>query len=253
VTTGGERVSRVLLLAGHEPTGRAGLLADVAAVRAMGGTPVAVPTAQTAQGSTTFLWEATPARVLRAQVAAARELGPLHAVKLGMVPDAARLSAIREALDGVDAWWVVDPVVRTSRGQLLSRLSVRQYLGLAGPRVVLTPNLDEAAWLLGLPAVRSVEEAAEAGRALVAHGFGAVLVKGGHRAHGAVDVLCMPGRTRLLTGKRLPRTPERRGTGCRLASALSVGLGRGRAMEAAARRAKGHVSLYLRTGDPSGF
>ena len=242
-------VPRVLLLAGHEPTGRAGLLADAAAVRAMGGAPVAVPTAQTAQGLTTFLWQATPARVLKAQVAAARELGPLHAVKLGMVPDAARLSAIREALEGVEAWWVVDPVVRTSRGQRLSKLTVKHYLGLAGPRVLLTPNLDEAAWLLGLRAVRTVEEAAEAGRALVGRGFGAVLVKGGHREQGAVDVLCTPGKTRLLTGKRLQRSPERRGTGCRLASALAAELGRGRSVEAAARRAKAYVSQYLRTGN----
>ncbi len=239
---------RVLLLAGHEPTGRAGLLADVATVRALGGSPVAVPTAQTAQGGATFLSEATPARVLRAQVAAARELGPLHAVKLGMVPDLVRLEALREALEGVDAWWVVDPVVRTSRGQQLSRLSVRHYQSLAGPRVVLTPNLDEAAWLLGLSSVSTVEEAAEAGRALVARGFGAVLVKGGHREQGAVDVLCMPDRTRLLAGKRLRRSPERRGTGCRLASALAVELGRGRSPEAAARRAKVHVARYLRTG-----
>lgn len=239
---------RVLLLAGHEPMGRAGLLADVATVRALGGTPVAVPTAQTAQGSTTFLSEATPPRVLRAQAAAARELGPLHAVKLGMVPDPVRLKAIREALEGVDTWWVVDPVVRTSRGQQLSRLSVRHYLSLAGPRVVLTPNLDEAAWLLGLSNVNTVEEAVEAGRALVARGFGAVLVKGGHRETGAVDVLCMPGRMRLLTGKRIRRSPERRGTGCRLASALAAELGRGRSMEAAARRAKVHVARYLRTG-----
>jgi hydroxymethylpyrimidine/phosphomethylpyrimidine kinase len=237
------------LLAGHEPTGRAGLLADVVAVRALGGVAVAVATAQTAQGTTTFHWEATPARLLRAQVAAALELGPLHAVKLGMVPDPVRLLALREALKDVDAWWVVDPVVRTSKGQLLSRLSVRHYLGLAGPRVALTPNLDEAAWLLGLPAVRTVEEAAEAARALVAQGFGAVLVKGVHRARGAVDVLCVPGRTRLLTGKRLPRSPERRGTGCRLASALAVELGRGRSMQAAARRAKALVARYLRTGN----
>jgi hydroxymethylpyrimidine/phosphomethylpyrimidine kinase len=215
----------------------------------MGGAPVAVPTAQTAQGLTTFQWQATPARVLKAQVAAARELGPLHAVKLGMVPDAARLSALREALDGVEAWWVVDPVVRSSKGQVLSRLSVRHYLGLAGPRVLLTPNLDEAAWLLGLPAVQTVEEAAEAGQALVARGFGAVLVKGGHRARGAVDVLCLPGKTRLLSGKRLQRAPDRRGTGCRLASALATELGQERSVEAAARRAKAHVTQYLRTGN----
>jgi hydroxymethylpyrimidine/phosphomethylpyrimidine kinase len=240
---------RVLLLAGHEPTGRAGLLADVAAVRALGGAPVAVPAAQTAQGTATFQWEATPARLLRAQVAAARELGPLHAVKLGMVPDRVRLTALREALAGVEAWWVVDPVVRTSSGQPLSRLTVRDYLALAGPRVALTPNLEEAAWLLGLPAVRTVEEAVEAGRALVARGFGAVLVKGGHRARGAVDVLCLPGRMRLLTGQRLPRRPERRGTGCRLASALAVELGRGRPLEAAARRAKAYVARYLRAGE----
>jgi hydroxymethylpyrimidine/phosphomethylpyrimidine kinase len=242
-------VPRVLVLAGHEPTGRAGLLADVATVRALGGAPVAVAAAQTAQGATTFQWEATPARLLRAQVAAARELGPLHAVKLGMVPDRVRLAAIREALAEVEAWWVVDPVVRTSRGQPLSRLSRRDYLSLAGPRVMLTPNLDEAAWLLELPAVRTVEEAGAAARALVARGFGAVLVKGGHRSRGAVDVLCVARRTRLLTGPRITRSPELRGTGCRLASALAVELARGRPVEAAARRAKAYVARYLRTSE----
>jgi hydroxymethylpyrimidine/phosphomethylpyrimidine kinase len=221
----------------------------VAAVRGLGGAPVAVPTAQTAQGTTTFASVPTPPRLMRAQVAAARELGPVQAVKLGMVPGPAALAALREALAGVDAWWVVDPVVRTSRGEPLSRLTARHYLGLAGPRVVLTPNLDEAAWLLGLRTVASVEEAQEAGRALVARGFGAVLVKGGHRAEGAVDVLCLPGRTRLLVGQRLPRPPGRRGTGCRLASALAVELGRGRPVEAAARRAKAYVARYLKTGE----
>ncbi|WPB74041.1 bifunctional hydroxymethylpyrimidine kinase/phosphomethylpyrimidine kinase [Archangium violaceum] len=239
---------RVLLCAGHEPTGRAGLLADVAAVRALGGVPVAVPSAQTAQGRETFLYQPTPARVLGAQVKAALELGPLHAVKLGQVPGPALLDALRDALDGVDAWWVVDPVVRTSRGEPLSKLTRRHYLGLAGPKVVLTPNLDEAAWLLGGGEVRSVEEAREAGRALVAHGFGAVLVKGGHRDSGAVDVLGLPDRDVLLEGERLERAPDRRGTGCRLASALAVELGRGKTPTAAARRAKSYVTRYLRTG-----
>ncbi|MDC0709246.1 bifunctional hydroxymethylpyrimidine kinase/phosphomethylpyrimidine kinase [Stigmatella sp. ncwal1] len=239
---------RVLLLAGHEPTGRAGLLADLSTVRALGAAPVAIPTVQTAQGITTFQTEATPPRLLRAQVAAARELGPLHAVKLGVVPDALRLGALREALRGVEAWWVVDPVVRSSRGESLSRLSARHYLALAGPRVAITPNLEEAAWLLGLSEVRTVEEAAQAGQELVSLGFGAVFVKGGHRARGAVDVLCLPGQTKLLTGVRVARRPGLRGTGCRLASALAVELGRGRPVDAAARRAKAFVTRYLRTG-----
>jgi hydroxymethylpyrimidine/phosphomethylpyrimidine kinase len=148
----------------------------------------------------------------------------------------------------VDAWWVVDPVVRTSRGEVLSKLTRRHYLALAGPKVVLTPNLDEVEWLLGGGPVRTVEEAREAGRALVAHGFGAVLVKGGHRATGAVDVLCLPGLEVVLEGERLERSPERRGSGCRLASALAVELGRGRGPRVAARRAKSYVTRYLRTG-----
>ncbi len=239
---------RVLVCAGLEPTGRAGLLADVAAVRALGGAPVAVPSAQTAQGRETFLWQASPGRVLRAQVAAALELGPVQAVKLGMMPGLSVLRALREALADVDPWWVVDPVVRTSRGQVLSRLRPRDYLALAGPQVVLTPNLDEASWLLGGREVRSVAEAREAGRALVERGFGAVLVKGGHRPTGAVDVLCLPERDVVLEGTRLPRAQERRGTGCRLASALAVELGRGRGLVAASRRAKAHVARYLLRG-----
>jgi hydroxymethylpyrimidine/phosphomethylpyrimidine kinase len=142
----------------------------------------------------------------------------------------------------------VDPVVRTSKGESLSKLTRRHYLSLAGPKVALTPNLDEAAWLLGGGEVRSVEEAREAGRALVGLGFGAVLVKGGHRAAGAVDVLCLPGRDVVLEGERLERSPERRGSGCRLGSAFAVELGRGRAPGAAARRAKTYVARYLRTG-----
>ncbi|AKQ64889.1 Hydroxymethylpyrimidine phosphate kinase ThiD [Myxococcus hansupus] len=241
---------RVLLLAGLEPTGRAGLLADVAAVRALRGQPVAVPSAQTAQGTRTFTWTASPPRVLTAQVVAALELGPLHAVKCGMVPARAQLAAAQAALSGTDPWWVVDPVVRTSRGEPLTRLSARAYLSLAGPRVVLTPNLDEAGWLLGRPVARTVAEAAEAAESLARHGFGAVLVKGGHLpdTQGLADVLATPGRVRVLEGKRLARSPGRRGTGCRLASALATELGRGRTMETAVRSARALVVRYLRTG-----
>ncbi|GEL73577.1 bifunctional hydroxymethylpyrimidine kinase/phosphomethylpyrimidine kinase [Myxococcus virescens] len=241
---------RVLLLAGLEPTGRAGLLADVAAVRALRGQPVAVPTAQTAQGVRTFTWTASPPRVLSAQVVAARELGPVHAVKCGMVPARAQLEAAQQALEDSGAWWVVDPVVRTSRGEPLTRLTARAYLSLAGPRVVLTPNLDEAGWLLGRPVARTVDEAVEAAEALAQHGFCAVLVKGGHLpdTQGLADVLATPGRVRVLEGKRLARAPGRRGTGCRLASALATELGRGRTLETAVRSARALVVRYLRTG-----
>ncbi|RKG96133.1 phosphomethylpyrimidine kinase [Corallococcus sp. CA047B] len=241
---------RVLLLAGLEPTGRAGLLADVAAVRARGGDAVAVPTAQTAQGTHTFAVVPAAPRMLTAQVTAAREWGVLHAVKWGVVPGPSQLATARAALKGTDAWWVVDPVVRSSRGQALSRLSPRHYLALAGPRVVVTPNLDEAGWLLGRPAPGTVEEAQEAAEGLCRLGFGVVLVKGGHlpEGQGLADVLAFSGRMLVMRGRRLKRPPERRGTGCRLASALAAELGRGTGPEAAVRAAREHVTRYLRTG-----
>jgi hydroxymethylpyrimidine/phosphomethylpyrimidine kinase len=241
---------RVLLLAGLEPTGRAGLLADVAAARARGADAVAVPTAQTAQGTHTFAVVPASPRMLAAQVTAAREWGPLHAVKWGVMPGPSQGATVRAALKDLDAWWVVDPVVRSSRGQVLSRLSPRHYLALAGPRVFLTPNLDESAWLLGRPSPGTVEAAQEAAEALCKKGFGAVLVKGGHlpEGQGLADVLAFDGRTVVMRGRRLKRPPERRGTGCRLASALAAELGRGTGPEAAVRAAREHVTAYLRTG-----
>ncbi|GEN08389.1 hydroxymethylpyrimidine/phosphomethylpyrimidine kinase [Myxococcus fulvus] len=241
---------RVVLLAGLEPTGRAGLLADVAAVRALGGQPVAVPLAQTAQGRQTFSWTASPPRVVTAQLTAARELGDVHAVKWGMVPGLPQLEAASRALKSAKAWWVVDPVVFTSRGQRLSRLSARRYLSLAGPRVVLTPNLDEAGWLLGRPVPEDVAGAREAATELLSHGFGAVLVKGGHLPDtGALaDVLATPDGVLEVKGPRLARSPEKRGTGCRLASALATELGRGQSLEAATRTARKLVVRYLKTG-----
>jgi len=238
---------RVLVLAGLEPTGRAGLLADLATVRALEGDGVGLATALTAQGVRTFASLPTAPSLLRRQVEAALELGRVDAVKLGMVPGRPQLRAVLAALSGTRARWVVDPVVRSSRGEPLSALSARDYLSLAGPRVVLTPNLDEAAWLLGEVAPgRDVAWAEDAARKLAERGFGAVVVKGGHLRRGAVDVLCEGGQLTRLEGPRLRRPRHVRGTGCRFASALAVGWGRGEALEDAAARAKALVAEHLR-------
>lgn len=236
---------RVLVLGGLEPCARAGVLADAATVRALGGLPVTVPTAQTAQGVRTFLWEPAAPRVLAAQVRAARELGPLHALKLGQCPSRETWRALARALAGLALPWVVDPVVRTSRGQGLTRLTPRDYLGLAAPHVTLTPNLDEAAWLLGWARVEDEADQERAALALLAHGFGSVVVKGGHLARGATDLVATAGGLTRLPSRRVRRRPDTRGTGCRFASALAVGLARGLTPGAAAREAKAHVAGYL--------
>jgi hydroxymethylpyrimidine/phosphomethylpyrimidine kinase len=239
----------VLLVAGLEPSGRAGLLADVETVRALKAASLAVASALTAQGLRTFATSAAPASVVRRQLDALLELGPLDAVKLGMVPDARVLGAVVRGLAGVRAPWVVDPVVRSSKGERLSSLAPRDYLRLAGDRVVLTPNLVEAAWLLGWRRpVDSPERAAQAAAQLLEQGFGAVVLKGGHSAGAAVDVVATRQGVALLSGARLPRGAlSHRGTGCRFATALAVGLANGEGPVAAARAAKAFVRRFLRS------
>ena len=109
----------------------------------------------------------------------------------------------------------------------------------------LTPNVVEAAWLLGVRRVADAGEARRAAEVLEALGFGGVVVKGGHLAgRTVVDVLAQRGRAPVFRSARLPRGPEHRGTGCRFASALATELGRGTAAERAVTTAR---SLVRRT------
>lgn len=219
-----------------------GILADVAAVEALGGRAVGIATALTAQGTRTFAVEAVPPGMIARQIRAALELEALDAVKLGMIPGREALRAIRRALRGVEVPWVVDPVVRSSRGQALSELGARDYLALAGAEVVITPNVPEAAWLLGRGEGGEVEALADE---LLRRGFGGVVIKGGHRVGAALDVVAEPEGVTRISGSRLVRSSERRGTGCRFGAALAVGLGRGEPLVDAARAAKRFVRRYL--------
>ncbi len=245
------RGPRVLLVGGLEPSGQAGLLADAEAVRARGGVPLAVVAAVTAQGRATFAWESVGPALVSAQIRALRELGPIDAVKLGMLPGRGQLRAVRQALRGTQVPWVVDPVVRASSGGRLSGLGRRDYLSLAGPGVWLTPNALEAAWLLGLDRLEEAREARRAAELLEALGFAGVVVKGGHLAGSTVvDSLAWKGRARVFRSRRLPRGPEQRGTGCRFASALATELGARTAPERAVSHARALVLRALRRRRP---
>jgi len=243
------RKVRVLLVGGLEPSGRAGLLADAEAVRARGGVPLVVAAAVTAQGRRTFEWTAVAPALVAAQIRALRELGPVDAVKLGMVPGAGQLLAARRALRGMVVPWVVDPVVRASSGGRLSGLGRRDYLSLAGQGVWLTPNAVEAAWLLGTGPLGTAREARRAAELLEALGFEGVVVKGGHvPGPGVTDVLAWKGRARSFRSGRLKRGPENRGSGCRFASALAAELGAGSSAVRAVAAARRVVRASLGTG-----
>jgi len=244
---------RVLLCGGLDPSGGAGLLADLEALAAAGARGWAVATAFTAQGAggARAVEPATP-RMLLAQIDAlldgliggARER-PL-AVKTGMLGSGANAAALAARLRERPLGrvpLVVDPVLFASSGLALldgGEGGARATLDALLSRAALsTPNWPELEALCGR-SLGSEEEAVRAARELPSR---AVLVKGGHREGEPIDLL-VRGRTVVrIRGRRRP--VEARGTGCRLASAIAAFLARGLTLEESVRRAKRIVERYL--------
>ena len=244
---------RVLVCAGLDPSGGAGLLADLEALAAAGARGWAVATAFTAQGAggARAVEPATP-RMLVAQIDAlldglvggARERP--RAVKVGMLGSVANAAALSARLGEPPLGrvpLVVDPVLFASSGLALldgGAGDPRATLDALLSRAALsTPNWPELEALAGR-ALGSEEEAVRAARELPSR---AVLVKGGHREGEPVDLL-VRGRTVVrIRGRRRPGSA--RGTGCRLASAIAAFLARGLTLEESVRRAKRIVERYL--------
>jgi hydroxymethylpyrimidine/phosphomethylpyrimidine kinase len=228
-----------------EGTGRVGLLADVAAVEAAGGVARCIVTALTAQG---YSFTLSPVRgpMLSAQLSAALSQGRPRAVKVGAVPDRKSLGLLFSALVRLGVPVVVDPLVRTSRGERLSRLLPADFRSLGHKRVWLTPNVPELAWLSGRSSLpTSLEDVTALALALLDDGFGAVVVKGGHLRGPPVDVLVTRSRVVRFVGTRLPKRAGHRGTGCRFASTLATRLALGHADVSAVRGAQRAARRYL--------
>jgi len=244
---------RVLVAAGLDPTGGAGLAADLEALLAVGARALPVATALTVQGPAgAFAYASVPARFVRAQVEGLfrGRGGRPAAVKTGMLGSGANAAALAALLAGelLSALpLVVDPVLAASSGlRLLEDERGRSPAAVLAPLLaratVVTPNWIELAELcdVDLASLRSDDDAVEAARRLPCQ---AVLVKGGHRRGAPVDLLVCGREVRRFEGRRRPGTA--RGTGCRLASALAGLLAQGAPLDQAVRRAKRVVERYL--------
>jgi hydroxymethylpyrimidine/phosphomethylpyrimidine kinase len=221
----------VVVVGGFDPGGGAGILRDVATARALGAHAFAVGTAWTEQGPGVHRVEPREPAAVREALARAVAAGPA-AVKLGMAVGPETAAAILDGLAGYAGPVVVDPVLATSRGGALWDAHPHALMPLLRRAALVTPNALEAAALTGLP-VTTAAEAEAAGRALVAGaGLAAVLIKGGHLDEGTAEVvewLVTPAGASRSTHPRLAGTSPR-GTGCALATAIAVELGRGAAL-----------------------
>jgi hydroxymethylpyrimidine/phosphomethylpyrimidine kinase len=240
----------VLLIAGTDSSGGAGLVRDLATLAHFGVDARCVVTAVTAQSDTRVTAvHPVPEEIIRAQLDAALATGPADAIKVGMLGTQAAVDAVQAGLPQRGPAVVLDPVlVSSSGGVLLAPAGQRALKELLLPRVtLLTPNIPEAAALLGEPVAQDDEALIGQAQRLLALGPAAVLLKGGHGSGAqAVDYLVEPRRVQLLACQRLPGT--RRGTGCTLASGVAAGLAAGYSLREACERARAYVLTRLAGG-----
>lgn len=240
---------RVLIVAGSDSGGGAGVQADIKTVTMLGAYAATAITALTAQNTEgVFGVLPVPPEFIRQQIAVVLDDIGADAIKTGMLHDAAVIDMLADVLAerGGEIPLVVDPVMAAKGGARLIDPDAVETLKrrLIGRATVLTPNLPEAEILCGMP-IADVAAMRTAGEALLAFGCRAVLMKGGHLAGATVcDVLVTETGARVWESPRLD-TRHTHGTGCTLASAIAAGLAQGFAVETAVGRARDYVQRAI--------
>jgi hydroxymethylpyrimidine/phosphomethylpyrimidine kinase len=242
-----------LSIAGSDPSGGAGIQADLKTFSALGAYGAAVLVALTAQNTRGVQGVyPVPPGFVAAQLSSIFDDLAVDAVKTGMLADAEIVGVVAAALAarGVKNL-VVDPVmVATSGDRLLADDAVAGLRTALFPlAAVVTPNLLEAAALLDEPVAVSEDAMLGQGRRILAFGPRAVLVKGGHgNGAEAVDLLVTPAGHRRFAAPRIA-TRNTHGTGCTLSSAIAAGLAKGLAVEEAIAAAKAYLTAALAAAD----
>ena len=242
-------MSAVLVIAGTDSSGGAGLARDLHTLAAFRTQAMCAVTAVTVQSdSRVIAVHPLPPDTVRAQIEAALATGRVGAIKIGMLGTRAIALTVAACLPPREQVpLVLDPVLASSSGAALLDPLGREVLreSLVPRATLVTPNIPEAAALLGAEPATTEEEVLRQAHAWLALGPAAVLIKGGHgSASEAVDLLLSAGGSpRRLVASRSAKT--QRGTGCALASGIAAGLAAGLELGEACARAKRHVLELL--------
>ncbi len=217
-------MQRVLIIAGSDPSGGAGIQADIKTVTCLGGYAMTAVTALTVQNTlgVTGVMAVPPETIMAQAMACLDDIGA-DTIKTGMLGDAAVMEAVAAVMDASDAFRVVDPVMVAKGGHpLLAEQAVSALKAIMLPRAgLLTPNTPEATALTGVD-IQSEDDMRRAGEALLQAGAGNVLVKGGHLpGNEVVDMLFTPNQIFRFAAARID-TVHTHGTGCTLASACAT-------------------------------
>jgi len=247
-------IANVLSIAGSDPSGGAGIQADLKTCSALGAFGMTVITALTAQSTrgVTGVVALEPEFVV-AQLDTLMLDVEIHAVKVGMVANVGIAEAIASVLNRKDwrAPVVLDPVMVAKGGApLLAPAAAKAVRDLLLPlATIVTPNLPEAGALLEIGAAVNRQEMEEQGRRLMALGPGAVLLKGGHlEGPDSPDLWVTSEGFKWMEGPRV-NTRNTHGTGCTLSSALAALLAQGKSLSEAAVGAKTYVARTIEQAD----
>jgi hydroxymethylpyrimidine/phosphomethylpyrimidine kinase len=247
---------RVLVIAGSDSGGGAGIQADIKTVTALGGYAASAITALTAQDTRAVHGiHDVPPEFLRQQIAVVLEDIGADAIKIGMLHRAELVEVVVGLLRGAAASIpvVLDPVMAAKGGEALLENAAAQALrrDLLNLTSLLTPNLPEAAVLTGRE-IGSVDDMVQAAALLLTLGPQAVLLKGGHLPGEVVyDVLVTADGTEVMQGPRIDSI-NTHGTGCTLASAIATGLAQGLVLRDAVLRGRAYVAEAIRTAPSIG-
>ena len=242
---------RILIIAGSDSGGGAGIQADIKAVTALNGFAMTAITALTAQNTNgVHAVHEVPEDFITRQIEVVMEDLGADVIKLGMLHRTSVIVAVADALDRLapDVPVVLDPVMVAKGGHaLLETDAMAAMMEHLIPRAaLLTPNVPEAEALSGLK-IDSVNDYEGVAKKLTSLGAKAVLIKGGHMDGDTLtDGLWQDGEMQLFESLRID-TRHTHGTGCTLASSIACGLGQGLDMTAAVKRARAYVLEAIRT------
>ncbi len=245
---------RVLIIAGSDPSGGAGIQADIKTVTALGGYAATAITALTVQNTmgVTAVHPVAP-EIIAAQIEAVMSDIGADAIKIGMIGDKAAAYEIAGIV--YDLRWkagipvVLDPVLGATSGHALAGEGVAGvlYHELLPNASIATPNADELSHFTGGMDTSTTDALFAAGRKLHEWCHKPLLLKGGHVASDdVVDILYGSGTTKIFKNPRI-KTTSTHGTGCTLASAIATGLAQGMALPAAVKRAITYVHKAIAT------
>ena len=246
-------IPNVLSIAGSDPSGGAGIQADIKAISANGAYAMAALTALTAQNTQGVAGISLVAPdFVAAQIRTVFADIHVDAVKIGMIATAEIAAAVADAMaDHSDIPCVLDPVMIAKGGAaLLADDAIANMRDCLLPMAtVVTPNLPEVAHLLGQPVATTRDEMAAQAQALAAFGPRAVLVKGGHLAcDDSPDVLFADGLMHWFEGART-QTQNTHGTGCTLSATLAAIMAKGVPLPAAVEQAKHYIAQAIEAAD----